>query len=67
MKPEIVQLLILTAVAGLAMPVGAWLAAIERLKPRWLENEFRHGVIAFGGGALLSAVALVLVLSLIHI
>jgi ZIP family zinc transporter len=31
------------------------------LLPEWLDNELRHWVIAFGGGALLSAVALVLV------
>jgi len=47
--------------AGLAIPAGGALAAIESLRPRWLETEFRHGVIAFGGGVLLSAVALVLV------
>ena len=51
----------LTLMAGMAMPVGALLARIERIRPEWLEQEFRHGVIAFGGGALLSAVALVLV------
>jgi ZIP family zinc transporter len=34
---------------------------VERIRPRWLENEFRHFVIAFGGGVLLAAVALVLV------
>lgn len=43
------------------MPIGASIAAVERIGPRWLETEVRHGVIAFGGGALLSAVALVLV------
>ncbi len=43
------------------MPVGAFLARIEKIQPDWLENEFRHSVISFGGGALLSAVALVLV------
>lgn len=43
------------------MPAGAWIATIERIRPRWLETEFRHSVIAFGGGALLSAISLVLV------
>lgn len=43
------------------MPVGAALASVERIRPSWLETEFRHGVIAFGGGALLAAVALVLI------
>ncbi len=43
------------------MPVGAAIARVERIRPRWLENELRHSVIAFGGGALLAAIALVLV------
>jgi len=59
--PELAQVILITAVAGGAIPLGAWLARIERLHPMWLEQEFRHGVIAFGGGVLLAAVALVLV------
>jgi len=51
----------LTLMAGMAMPTGAIAARFERIGPNWLEDEFRHLVIAFGGGALLSAVALVLV------
>jgi ZIP family zinc transporter len=51
----------LTLLAGIAMPIGASIAGIERIRPRWLETEVRHCVIAFGGGALLAAVALVLV------
>ena len=51
----------LTLLAGAAMPIGGLLARAEHIRPRWLENEFRHAVIAFGGGALLSAIALVLV------
>ncbi|MHA7880861.1 MAG: ZIP family metal transporter [Saccharospirillum sp.] len=58
---DLTQLILLTLIAGLAMPMGASIAAVERISPRWLETELRHGVIAFGGGALLSAVALVLV------
>ncbi|WP_107852628.1 ZIP family metal transporter [Oceanimonas marisflavi] len=58
---DILIMLVLTLVAGMAMPAGALLARIERIHPNWLENEFRHSVVAFGGGALLSAVALVLV------
>lgn len=46
--------------AGIAMPVGAAIAGIERIRPQWLESEVRHSIIAFGGGALLAAVALVL-------
>ncbi len=59
--PELLVVLLLTLGAGLAMPAGALLARVEHIRPHWLENEFRHSVIAFGGGALLSAVALVLV------
>jgi len=51
----------LTLFAGLAMPLGACLARVEDIHPNWLDEEFRHAVMAFGGGALLSAVALVLV------
>lgn len=58
---DLAQIVVLTLIAGLAMPIGASIAAVERISPRWLETEVRHGVIAFGGGALLSAVALVLV------
>lgn len=55
------QLSLLTLMAGLMMPLGAALACIERIRPSWLETDFRHSVIAFGGGALIAAVALVLV------
>ncbi|MDA7920568.1 hypothetical protein N9B73_02330 [Verrucomicrobiales bacterium] len=58
---DVTQLVLLTLLAGVSMPVGAAIAAAENIRPYWLENELRHGVIAFGGGALLSAVALVLV------
>lgn len=47
--------------AGAAIPLGAFIAAVERIQPAWLEREFRHSMIAVGGGALLSAVCLVLV------
>ncbi|RMJ04183.1 ZIP Zinc transporter [Marinobacter litoralis] len=57
----LLQILLLTLMAGAAMPVGAALASVERIHPGWLESELHHSVIAFGGGALLAAVALVLV------
>ncbi|WP_416306387.1 ZIP family metal transporter [Neptunicella sp. SCSIO 80796] len=60
MQPLFVVVL-LTLGAGLAMPLGALLARFENIRSDWLEQEFRHSVVAFGGGALLSAVALVLV------
>jgi ZIP family zinc transporter len=58
---ELVQVLLLTLMAGAAIPIGGAIAMVERISPQWLEEEFRHSVIAFGGGVLISAVALVLV------
>jgi ZIP family zinc transporter len=46
---------------GLSIPLGGLLARIEHIRPNWLEQEFRHSVMAFGGGVLIAAVALVLV------
>lgn len=51
----------LTLAAGATMVLGAAIAAAEPFGKRPWRDEFRHAVIAFGGGALLSAVALVLV------
>ena len=59
--PEWTLVLLIATGAGLSVPAGAALASVERIRPDWLEAEFRHSVIAFGGGALLAAVALVLV------
>jgi ZIP family zinc transporter len=58
---QLVTILIFTTLAGAAIPIGGVLARVERLQPRWLEKEFRHTVLAFGGGVLLAAVALILV------
>jgi len=52
---------LLTWGAGLTMTVGLILARIEMVHTRWLAHELQHSVSAFGGGALLAAVALVLV------
>ncbi len=52
---------LLTLLAGVAIPIGGGLGAFENIRRDWLKNELRHGVMAFGGGALLAAVALVLV------
>ena len=44
------------------MPMGALVAIFFKgIEVRWVQEEFKHGVIAFGGGALLSAISLVLV------
>ena len=52
---------VLSTLAGIAIPAGAFLARFDRVLPGWMREEFRHSVIAFGGGALFSAIALVLV------
>jgi ZIP family zinc transporter len=54
-------MLALTAGTGACILIGGLLARIEHIRPEWLETEFRHSVIAFGGGVLVAAVALVLV------
>ena len=58
--------LLFSLLAGLAIPVGGVLAAIEGILPDWHRQEFRHGVMSFGGGALLAAVAFILVPEGIH-
>jgi ZIP family zinc transporter len=55
------EILIYTLFAGACIPLGGVLAIGEKIRPAWLENDLRHGIIAFGGGILLAAVALVLV------
>jgi zinc transporter, ZIP family len=59
--PSAAEIVLYTAAASACIPLGGLLARIERLRPAWLENELRHFVIAFGGGVLVAAVALVLV------
>ena len=54
--------LLLATLAGASIPLGAGLALLRfRLLAGFAESEARHGVIAFGAGALLAAVALVLI------
>ena len=53
--------LLLATLAGASIPLGAWLGSFQRLFPDWLDDELKHSVAAFGGGALFSAIALVLV------
>ena len=54
-------MLLFTTLAGVCILVGGLVARIERIHPEWLEKELRHSIIAFGGGVLIAAVALVLV------
>jgi hypothetical protein len=58
---EVLTIILYTLCAGACVPSGGLLAYKEKIRPEWLENEFRHFVIALGGGILIAAVALVLV------
>lgn len=60
-QADIISLLLVASVAGLAMPAGALMATYQGVQPKWLEQELRHGILALGAGALISAVGLVLV------
>lgn len=59
--PEIVYIILLSLLAGAAMPIGALFARLDLVWPSILGRSWRHFIVAFGGGALISAVALVLV------
>lgn len=54
-------LLVSTVLAGAAIPAGGLAAWAEHLRPGHLRQDLLHGVVAFGGGILVAAVALVLV------
>jgi ZIP family zinc transporter len=58
---EITIGIILSLFAGLTMTVGAWLASIKLCHSYWKREELKHAIIAFGGGALISAIAFVLI------
>ena len=59
--PEYVYIILLALLAGTAMPIGAIFARTDLMHPAFLKPKSRHFIVAFGGGALISAVALVLV------
>jgi len=61
MLQDILYIVGLTVAAGACIPLGGLIASVERISPNWLELEFRHFLIAFGGGILLGAVTVVLV------
>jgi ZIP family zinc transporter len=55
------QAVLVAFAAGLTIPLAAFAALEARLHPGWLTDEARHAILAFGGGVLISAIALVLV------
>ena len=61
MFKDILYIVGLTVLAGACIPLGGLVASFERIRPNWLEQEFRHFVIALGGGILLGAVAVVFI------
>ncbi|SMR70808.1 zinc transporter, ZIP family [Aliiroseovarius halocynthiae] len=61
MIADLQDAILLAALAGAAIPFGAWLARFGRLFPGPLRDQANHWIMAFGAGALLSAVALVLI------
>lgn len=57
---DVLSIIMLTVAAGICIPIGGIIASVEKIQPHWLEKEFRHSLIAFGGGILLGAVSVVL-------
>lgn len=57
----LVAVIVPAALAAVTIPLGGLLGRTAWLHPGWLRDEWRHAVLAFGGGALVAAVALVLV------
>ena len=57
---DVLSIIMLTVAAGICIPMGGIIASVEKIQPHWLEKEFRHSLIAFGGGILLGAVSVVL-------
>ncbi|MCA9400248.1 MAG: divalent cation transporter [Candidatus Omnitrophica bacterium] len=53
--------IILSLFSGLAIFLGGLLASLNIFKSRWLRSEVRHTLVAMGAGALISAIAFVLV------
>jgi ZIP family zinc transporter len=53
--------LALSLLAGLSITLGAGFASQKIFHTYWVEKEFGHGITAFGGGALISAIAFVLI------
>ena len=58
---ELPTLILLASLAGAAIPVGGLFAYRERLRTGHFRIELLYFMVAFGGGVVLSAVALVLV------
>jgi ZIP family zinc transporter len=58
---EIIDIILFSWIAGICSFIGAGLAAIERFPETLFKKELLRGIIAFGGGILVSAVAFALI------
>jgi len=58
--PELITILLISWVAGLMALVGGFVAKFERTSESKLKQELTHGIVAFGGGILIAAVAFTL-------
>lgn len=59
--PEIVSIILYSWVAGITAFIGAAAARFESLRESTLKRELIRGIVAFGGGILIAAVAFALV------
>lgn len=55
------EVVMLTFISGLSIPLGGVISKYLKIKNHFIEIELNHFMVALGGGALLSAVVLVLV------
>tara|TARA_B100002003_G_C14073977_1_gene516649 strand:- start:246 stop:950 length:705 start_codon:yes stop_codon:yes gene_type:complete len=53
--------ILLSLFAGLAIPLGACLARLNIFEEKWKKEEFKHSIIGFGAGALIAAISFVLI------
>jgi len=58
--PEIIQIVLYSLASGATVIFGGFLAKLKILPKHELGREISHGIIAFGGGVLVAAVAFVL-------
>ena len=58
---EIIQLVLYSFLAGGAIFVGGFIASIEKFPEGEVKDDILHGIVAFGGGLLVAAIAFVLV------
>jgi len=57
---ETVQLILYSFLAGFAIFVGGVISSIENFPESEIKEDILHGIVAFGGGLLVAAIALVL-------